>query len=378
MFGKTGPSIHGKEFIYAMKQLGVDLDLFPPPITPYYLFQRVRDSKKLNRIKNWRNLLFRAEPYFGIAFGIFQWIRLIHGHYDFTIVRSTDFSVNLLYKMKLTDKLKFVLEVNSILSGTLIKRDIDESSSSSYINQIRKRELSILKKAKAIYVVSENLLSTLKEARIHENKIEVIHNGVDAEHFHPDISGDRIKKNYNLQEKIVVGFLGEVRHSHDMETLVKGFAMASSVIDNLILFIVGPYKSFFNQMINKHGIQSKVLITGQIDHADVPEYLAAFDIAVSPIKDLYPSPIKNYEYMAMGKAIIATDLKSTTSILKNTGILIKPGSVVEMHNGIVKLAQNENLRNEMGKQARKMVLEKHTWKHNARSVLDLCRQSDLN
>ena len=75
----------------------------------------------------------------------------------------------------------------------------------------------------------------------------------------------------------------------------------------------------------------------------------------------------------MGKAIIATDLKSTTDMLRNAGILVKPGSVVEMKDAMVKLAQNENLRKEMGKRARKIVMGRYTWKHNAQRVLKLCK-----
>jgi glycosyltransferase involved in cell wall biosynthesis len=375
MFGNTGPSIHGKEFIRAMNQLGVELDIFPPVIRPYYYFQRVRDSKRLNRLKNWRQALSLIEPYIAILLDTKKWINFLRGNYDFVIVRNTDFSIHLLNNIMIPKNLPLILEINSFMGIELLAKDI---KGASYSANLQQREISLIKRADAIFVVSENLKSNLLEKEIPERKITVIPNGVDPEAFHPNISGERIRHKYGLNHKIVVGFLGEVRKTHDMETLLKGFSMASSIMEGLFLLIVGPFKSFFDQIVHKEGIQSKVLVTGSIDHSVVPEYLAAFDIAVSPIKALYFSPIKNYEYMAMGKAIIATDLDSTTTMLKNAGILIKPGSVEEMYNAIVKLAQNEDLRKEMGKQARKIVMENFTWKHNARNVLKLCKETVQN
>jgi glycosyltransferase involved in cell wall biosynthesis len=371
MFGTTGPAIHGREFMNAMSQLGVQLELFPPATPLYYLFQRTRDSKKLGRIKHLRNLVHIIEPSFVKLISLKKWITFLNGDYDFVIARTTDFSINLLHNFRPADTEPLILEVNSIISGNLA--DKHKKKSLSYVDKLRGREILLLKRAKAIYVVSEGLTDDLIESGIRADGIYVIPNGVDAKKFNPHIKSDKVRDRYNLRDKIVVGFLGEVRHGHDMTALVEGFSMASKDVENLILFIVGPNKSFLQKTIDQQKLNSKVIITGRVEHGKIPSFISAFDIAVSPIKYLYYCPLKNFEYMAMAKPIVATNLMDTTAMLKNgiSAILIEPYSSNAMCNAILKLAKDEEFRNKIGEEARKIVLERFTWRHNAEKVLHI-------
>jgi glycosyltransferase involved in cell wall biosynthesis len=85
----------------------------------------------------------------------------------------------------------------------------------------------------------------------------------------------------------------------------------------------------------------------------------------------FGSPSKLFEYMAMGKAIIASKLDQLAEVLEHggTGWLVEPGNDVELSNAIELLAGNPALRCTLGQNARGEVVHKHTWQHNAARLL---------
>jgi glycosyltransferase involved in cell wall biosynthesis len=110
----------------------------------------------------------------------------------------------------------------------------------------------------------------------------------------------------------------------------------------------------------------------------VPALLDACDILIAPHvpladgSDFFGSPTKIFEYMAMGKAIVASRLGQIGEVLsdRETALLIAPGNRDELASAIVRLVDSRELRARLGANARKVAVEQHTWTHNARRVLD--------
>ncbi len=116
-----------------------------------------------------------------------------------------------------------------------------------------------------------------------------------------------------------------------------------------------------------------MIFTGLIPHTNVPAYLDASDILVSPQipnadgQPFFGSPTKLFEYMAMQKAIVASDLDQLSRVLshRNTAWMVIPGSDAELANAIEYLAERPALRNLLGRNARAAALQHHTWHQNA-------------
>jgi glycosyltransferase involved in cell wall biosynthesis len=121
----------------------------------------------------------------------------------------------------------------------------------------------------------------------------------------------------------------------------------------------------------------RVIFTGAVPHGRVPKLLDACDILVSPHipladgSDFFGSPTKIFEYMAMGKAIVASRLGQIGEVLADneTALLVEPGNVSELASAIVKLVESPELRARLGARAREVAIEKHTWRRNAARVL---------
>lgn len=149
--------------------------------------------------------------------------------------------------------------------------------------------------------------------------------------------------------------------------------MSSNI--HFLLIGDGPLKSDMEKRI---GHYENVTFTGQVPYSDIQYYLAICDILVSPHnpqadgREFFGSPTKLYEYMAMGKGIVASDLGQIGQVLENgkTAILVEPGNVEELVDGMLKLVKDKELRKNLGLNAREKVIAEHTWKRNVEKVIE--------
>ena len=120
---------------------------------------------------------------------------------------------------------------------------------------------------------------------------------------------------------------------------------------------------------------------GAVEHERVPALLDACDILVSPHVPLdagaefFGSPTKLFEYMAMGKGIVASRLGQIGEVLQHqeTALLVDPGNVPQLTDAILRLTAAPELRARLGAAARRAAVERYTWKHNAQRVIDAYR-----
>jgi len=130
-------------------------------------------------------------------------------------------------------------------------------------------------------------------------------------------------------------------------------------------------------------MENYATFTGIVPYQEVPQYLAACDILVSPHvpnpdgTPFFGSPTNLFEYMAMGTGIVASDLDQIGEVLehKRTALLVKPGSVNDLSCGIIELVKNEGLRNTLGQNVRDEVEKKYSWQQNVQKLLDFFKNS---
>ena len=241
-----------------------------------------------------------------------------------------------------------------------------------------------LRMANVIVVVSKALKEDLVGRGIKEEKILINPNGVDIEKFRPNCGGDKIRKKFNLEDKKIVGFIGTFGQWHGVEELAKAivlfFEKHREMEANVRFLLIGDGILFEKvKAILKQGkCEDKVIFTGLVLQNEAPYYLDACDIFVSPHipnsdgSQFFGSPTKLFEYMAMGKGIVASNLGQIGYILDDgiTGRLVEPGNSEQLENGIFELLNNEKLCKKMGLSARKKVIEHYTWGQHVRRILE--------
>ena len=240
-----------------------------------------------------------------------------------------------------------------------------------------------LNAAERIFVVSEVERRNLLNAGIKDEKIVVNPNGVDVDVFRPGAGGAAERQKLGIDAgATLVGFTGTFGPWHGVVELAKAITRIPKERGlHFLLIGAGQLLEQTKEVITEAGLDDLVTFTGSVDHTRMPALLDACDVLVSPHVPLaanaefFGSPTKIFEYMAMGKGIVASRLGQISEVLSHekTALLVEPGNVDELSEAIVRLAESESLREQLGQAARREAVERHTWKRNAQTVLDAYR-----
>ena len=125
-------------------------------------------------------------------------------------------------------------------------------------------------------------------------------------------------------------------------------------------------------------VTEMVTFAGVAQRAEMPSFVAAFDIALQPYAVPYASPLKLFEYMALGKAVVAPAQANIQEILTHghDALLFDPDDADGFAASIVRLAGDQALRQLLGKAARETLQAWHlTWRRNAERVTALLEQA---
>ena len=225
-------------------------------------------------------------------------------------------------------------------------------------------------------VVSTPLKRIMMESGVPSKKMVVIPNGIDEHYFNPHVDGCKIREKYKLKNKIVIGFVGWFRQWHGLEELLETYAAQDMINKNIHILLVGDGPAFdaLMEITKKHNILDKgVSFTGPVPRENIPEHIAAFDLALQPDVTDYASPIKLFEYISMGKGVIAPDKENIVEILsKDYPGLFKAGDWKNMGDVILKTASSQDRVKEMGEIVFSIFKDKqYFWGNNAEKTLNL-------
>jgi glycosyltransferase involved in cell wall biosynthesis len=227
-----------------------------------------------------------------------------------------------------------------------------------------------------IMVVSETLKKYYVNYGLPKERITSVPNGVNLRIFNSGVSGGRVREQFGIQGKTVIGFSGSFAPWHGVDFLVAAFNILSEQHDNLTLLLIGePWDILTMPDLPK----DKAIITGHVAHDKVPDYLAAIDIFVAPypkIDPFYFSPLKIFEAMSMSKAVIASAQGQICELITDgvNGLLYHADNQEEFIQSIECLITDTQLRETLGEEARKVIKNKYTWNDNANIMLGLCKQ----
>jgi glycosyltransferase involved in cell wall biosynthesis len=178
---------------------------------------------------------------------------------------------------------------------------------------------------------------------------------------------------------LVLGFVGFVRDWHGLDTVIAGLAAAPAAAPdaapdaalgvNLVVVGDGPARPGLEAQAAALGLGGRVRFTGVVEHALVPALIADFDIALQPRVVDYASPLKIFDYLAAGRAIVAPDQPNIREILEHgrTALLFDPAAPDGMWTAINRLITDPPLRLRLATAAAARAGD-YTWRGNARRI----------
>jgi glycosyltransferase involved in cell wall biosynthesis len=247
-------------------------------------------------------------------------------------------------------RIPHLVELNSPLLEEAAKyRQLDRPEDADRL------ERATLRAADLVLPVSSPLASHAAERGA--RRIEVMPNAVALDRFAGLPARD------DAEAPICV-FSGALRPWHGIETIAEAWRLLSDAAPRLLVVGDGPGR----QLMEEIGAD----VTGAVPHDDVPALLMSAHIGLAPYSADAPnyfSPLKLFEYLAAGLAVVAADIPGIRDVVGDDGAaLIPPGDAMMLAHAVAALAQSERERTRLGRNARSLA-EEHTWDRRAQRIL---------
>ncbi|NQT27208.1 glycosyltransferase family 4 protein [candidate division KSB1 bacterium] len=239
-----------------------------------------------------------------------------------------------------------------------------------------------LNQAEHSICVSNVARSYFTQEGVNPEKLSVITNGADVDQFHPNINGDSVVKKYGLEDRIVIGFIGSFHVWHGIDNLLQLIRQTLKQYPNAMFLLVGqggPMRHGLEEYIQREDLQDRVILTGYVKYEEMSIHIAAMDIVLALYPNLplfYYSPVKVFEYMAAGKAVVATQIGQIAELVrdKENGLLCHPDDFDGMVQNLNTFIENPDLRKQLGQRAYETIQQYHSWKQKGEAWSDICEK----
>lgn len=205
-------------------------------------------------------------------------------------------------------------------------------------------------------------------------RFTVLDNGVDVERFHPDVA--RHPVGAELAGRTVVGFVGSFRPWHRIDEFLAVIPPIVRRHPEVVFVFAGSGPEFHKveALARDPECAANVRLLGRLPHEQIPSVVACFDIGILPFTTYSCSPLKLYEYMALGKATVAPAYESVRRVITDgtDGLTFRPDDGDDMRRALLELIEDPARRRAIGAAARRTMVERFTWDHVAERFHAAC------
>jgi glycosyltransferase involved in cell wall biosynthesis len=184
-----------------------------------------------------------------------------------------------------------------------------------------------------------------------------------------------LRTTLGLGERKVVCFVGYLVPWHNFDLLLGAMAKVARAVPGCALLLIGdgPLRASLLARARALGILDVVRLIGEVPHKDVARYIALSDAAVIPQTNEYRSPIKLFEYMAAGRAVVAPRMPPIEAVVahEQSALLFPPGDEAALAAALTRVLTDTSLAATLGERARQVVRRQFTWEGHARRILSL-------
>jgi glycosyltransferase involved in cell wall biosynthesis len=237
-------------------------------------------------------------------------------------------------------------------------------------------EKKMIKRSRKLIAVSNFTKRELEQYyKINENKIKVIHNGVDSVKFQPASDKKVTKEKLGFSaEDIIVLSVGRLYARKGLFTLIESIPKVVSKFPKAKFVISGKGQSDEMRKLMEHAarlnVKENIIFTGYFPDKKLPRLYQAADIfAFSTFYEHHPFAV--LEALSSGLPVVTTNVGGIpeTIIDGKNGFMCQPFNSVQMSSRILFLLEHPEASREMSFQARKTILEKYDWRIIVKEVL---------
>jgi glycosyltransferase involved in cell wall biosynthesis len=371
---KDGQAVHIEEMVASMRKLGHEVRVVAPAVG-----DEGRMGGEVSWVQRLRSILPNA---------VYELMELAYTWVAYRRLRAAaaEFKPDIIYErynlyllagLMLKKKLgiPLLLEVNA----PLVQERSAHSGGLSLKRLARWAEGTAWRGANYVLPVTQVLGEHVRAYGVPAERIAVIPNGINEEHFAAAPAPEQAKAERGLSGKLVLGFTGFVREWHGVDRVIRWMASLSAPANAHLLVVGdGPVRVALESLARELEISDRVTFTGVIHREQVPAWVASFDIALQPAVVAYASPLKLMEYLGMGKAVLAPRTPNLCEVLDDgdNAFLFDETQSDGLELALAQLCNDTALRQRLALGARASIVSRElTWDGNARRVLALAGRS---
>ncbi|WP_137769748.1 glycosyltransferase [Brachybacterium sp. SGAir0954] len=268
-----------------------------------------------------------------------------------------------------------IYEVRGLWEVTRGSRN-PEWAKSNMFQYIARMEADAAKGATRVFAITEALRAEMIDRGVEAEKISVVPNGVDTSRFTPIPRDEELASELGVSGKTVIGYVGSVLDYEGIELMLEAAEVLNRSREDFHVLIVGDGAELerFQNHVQEHDLEHVVTFTGRVPHEDVERYYSLVDITPFPRLPLpvceMVSPLKPFEAMAMGKAVVASDVSALKEIVTPglNGYLHEKGSAESLIEQLTILLDDPEHTRRIGDQAREWVVENRDWMQLAQLI----------
>jgi glycosyltransferase involved in cell wall biosynthesis len=225
--------------------------------------------------------------------------------------------------------------------------------------------------------VTQVLARIVEASGVERDRIRVMGNGIDQQLVTRGVGSRSARERLGWGDRVVLGFTGFVREWNGLEKVVDLLGAPGNEALALLVVGDGPARREMEERSAERGIGHRVRFTGRLQRSEIAYWVAAFDVALQPAANSYASPLKLFEYMALGRAIVAPNQPNIREVLQHerTALLFDPDEEGDFGRAVQRLAFDPEMRDRLGRTAALTIRQRDmTWSQNASRVAELAEQ----
>lgn len=243
-------------------------------------------------------------------------------------------------------------------------------------------ETTIAAAADRTFVITRALREVMVARGVPAERLVVVPNGVHADRFAPRPRDAALARRLGVEGRTVIGYAGGLVDYEGLDLLLEAVSLLRDRgREDFHLVVVGDghHESVIHAVADRLALRDVVTFTGRVSHDEVASYLSLVDIAPFPRLPLPVceaiSPIKPFESMAMGKAVVVSSVAALTEIVSDgeTGLVFDKGCAKDLAAVLERLLDSPDLRARLGAAAREWVLADRDWSAITGVIVDTYR-----
>ena len=275
-------------------------------------------------------------------------------------------------------RLPFVYELRAFWEDAAVDQNKTSSRSLRY-RLSQKLEDYVVHRADAVVGISQSILDELKKRKMDPARLFHVPNGVDTKKFSPVSRDAGLAAKLGLGNEPVLGFIGSLYRWEGVAWLVRAVAELRRRETACKLLIVGDGEEMpaVRETVRELNAGDFVQILGRVPHDEIERYYSVVDVLVYPRHSIrlteLVTPLKPLEAMALGKAILGSDVGGIRELVQaeKTGVLYRADNVEDFCEQAKRLLSQTGLQRKLGKEAREFILREKDWNVLAQRYLNI-------